>query len=461
MSLLRMEGFEKYSSLNDVKGYLDYETFQTPTIISSSDGVATPRDSLSSIKMLSTLTDGGFSHEGHNGAGNLGLMRAILHYPKFAIKNLTSHTNGIVGFAYYAHTPAGGSYSPTTPIAAICDSNGKPHFFICVNGSMQIEIRRWNTSASLGVSNTTTASTYAWNSPVASTIFAIYNQYCSQDTVYNHHLSTPSTVGASCLTKNVSTRLAGINTSAFPLILTANSGNVLEINAWNYIEVEYNLSSSSTGGIKVRVNRNSSSNVIDATISDVQTTSQPTNSVQQIAFGTFWAHTTTGSAFGANWPTYFDDIYILNKDATAPNDFLGSVSCRKGNFDTQVSNSAPEGNLASINDAVFSGSANLVDKLKLSADPQQISVRSANLGVPDENAIKVVQPVIYGYNTIDGVPLNFKTSLNGTESSNYELFLSNNSVAGGVTYGPVLVSNPQGNEWTGSNLKSTEFKYGA
>jgi hypothetical protein len=117
--------------------------------------------------------------------------------------------------------------------------------------------------------------------------------------------------------------------------------------------------------------------------------------------------------------------------------------------------------LASINDAVFSGSANLSDKLKLSADPQQISVRSANLDVPDANTIKVVQPVIYGYNTIEGVPLNFKASLNGTDSSNYELFLSNNSVAGGVTYGPVFVSDPQGNAWTGSNLKNTEFKYGA
>jgi hypothetical protein len=443
-----MEGFEKYSSLNDIKSYLDYETFQTPAIISSSDGVVTPRNSLSSIKMLSTVATG-FDYRG------------ILYHPKFGIKNLTSHTNGIVGFAYYAHVPAGGSYSPTTPIAAICDPNGKPHFFVCVNGSMQIEIRRWNTSASLGVSNTTTASTYAWNSPVASTTIAYQDQYCLQATTYNHHLSTPSTVGASCLQKNVSAITSGINTNALPLILTANSGNVLEINAWNYIEVEYNVSSSSTGEIKVRVNRNSGSNVIDATISNVQTTSQPTNSIQQIAFGTFWAHTTAGGAFGANWPTYFDDIYILNKDATAPNDFLGSVSCRKGNFDTQVSNSAPEGNLASINDAVFSGATNLADKLKLSADPQQISVRSANLGVPDENMIKVVQPVIYGYNTIDGVPLNFKTSLNGTDSSNYQLFLSNNSVVGGVTYGPVLVSNPQGNAWTGSNLKNTEFKYGA
>jgi hypothetical protein len=443
-----MEGFEKYSSLNDVKGYFDYETFQTPTIISSSDGVATPRDSRRSIKMLSTVATA-FDYRG------------ILYHPKFGIKNLTSHTNGIVGFAYYAHVPAGGSYSPTTPIAAICDPNGKPHFFVCINGDMRIEIRRWNTSASLGVSNTTTASTYAWNSPVASTTIAIADQYCVQATTYNHHLSTPSTVGTSCLQKNVSFLTSGINTNALPLILTASSGNVLEINSWNYIEVEYNVSSSSTGEIKVRVNRNSGSNVIDATISSVQTTSQPTNNVGQIAFGTFWAHTTAGGSFGANWPTYFDDIYILNKDATAPNDFLGSVSCRKGNFDTQVSNSAPEGNLASINDAVFSGSANLADKLKLSADPQQISVRSANLDVLNASTIKVIQPVIYGYNTIEGVPLNFKASLNGTDSSNYELFLSNNSVAGGVTYGPVLVSDPQGNAWTGSNLKNTEFKYGA
>lgn len=455
MSLLKIEGFEKYSSLNDIKSYLDYDTFQTPTIISSSDGVVTPRNSLSSVKMLSTIT----------APANLGGLGHAVYYPKFAISNLTNHSNGIVGFAYYAYTPSGGSYSPTTPIAAICDSDGKPHFFICVNGSMQIEIRRWNTAASLGSSNTTTASTYKWNSPLVGTLVAFDNNYCQQTTTYNHHLSTPVTVGQSCLTKNVSYWASAINTDALPLILTT-SVNTLEINSWNYIEVEYVIDSSSQGLIKVRINRNSDSNDLDGTVSSVQTTNQITSNVGQIAFGTFWAHDTSGSAFGsstslAGWPTYFDDIYIINKDATLPNDFLGSIGCRKGDFDTTVLNTAPEGNLESINDATFSGTSNLNNRIKLALNGHNIHVKAANLSVGDNDTIRFVQPVIYGYNTIVGTALNFKSNLSNTDSSNYELYLSNNSNLGGVTLGPVLLTDPQGNSWTSANLKDTTFKYEA
>lgn len=451
MSLLRLEGFEKYSSLNDVKNYLDYETYQIPTIISTSDGTVTPRNSLSSLKLLSTIGSAGFGY--------------LVYYPKFAIKNLTNHTNGIVGFAYYAFVPNGGSYGPTTPIVAVCDPTGKPHFFVCVNANRQIEIRRWNTSASLGNSNTTTGSTYTWNADLTGTSIAYDNNYCQQSTGYNHHLSTPTTVGQSCLTKNVSYWTQPINTTALPLIFTVSGANVLEINSWNYIEIEYNISSTSTGGFNIRINRNSNSNIIDGTITNLQTTTQPTNNVGQIAFGTFWAHNTAGAAFGsttnsAGWPTYFDDIYILNKDATMPNDFLGSVSCRKGDFDTQISNTAAEGNLSSINDAVFSGVANLTNKLKLSLATQQITVKAVNLPVVDTDVIRVVQPVVYGYNTTVGVPLNFKTILNGNESINNEIFLIN-SIVGGVTFGPGLPTDTQGNNWTATNLKNTEFRFGS
>lgn len=451
MSLLRLEGFEKYSSLNDIKNYLNYETYQIPTIISASDGVVTPRNSLSSLKLLSTIGSSSYGYP--------------VYYPKFGIKNLANHTNGIVGFAYYAYIPSGGSYSPTTPIAAVCDPTGKPHFFICVNGSMQIEIRRWNTSASLGTSNTVTGATYTWNADLVATSIAYTNSYCQKRTGYNHHLSTPITVGASCLTKNVSYWNQGINTTALPLIFTVSGANILEINTWNYIEVEYNVSSTETGGFNIRVNRNSNVSTIDGTVSNLQTTTQSTNNVGQIVFGTFWAHNTTGAAFGsttntAGWPTYLDDIYILNKDATLPNDFLGSVSCRKGDFDTQVSNTAAEGNLSSINDAVFSGVANLSNKLKLSLADQQITVKAVNLPVVDTDIIKVVQPVVYGYNTIVDVPLNFKTILNGAESAN-SIFLTNDSIAGGITFGPALLKDPQDNDWTATNLKNTEFRFGA
>jgi hypothetical protein len=449
MSLLTLEGFEKYSSLNDIKSYLNYETYQVPTIISASDGVVTPRDSLSSLKLLSTIGSGSYGYP--------------VYYPKFGIKNLANHTNGIVGFAYYAYAPNGGSYSPTTPIAAICDPTGKPHFFICINGSMQVEIRRWNSGASLGTSNTVTGATYTWNADLTGTSIAYDNNYCQQATGYNHHLSTPTTVGQSCLTKNVSYWSMGINTTALPVIFTVSGANVLEINAWNYIEVEYNVSSTATGGFNIRINRNSNSNVIDGTVSNLQTTTQPTNNVGQVAFGAFWAHNTAGNAFGsttntAGWPSYFDDIYILNKDAIAPNDFLGSISCRKGGFDTQVSNTAFSGDLSSINDAVFSGVANLSNKLVLSSVGQQITVKATNLPIVSTNTIRLVQPVVYGYST--GGSLKSKTILGGNESANTEMILSSDSVSGGVTFGPTLSTDPQGNNWTEANLKNTDFRFG-
>lgn len=449
MSLLRLEGFEKYSSLNDINNYLNYTAYQIPTIISASDGTVTPRNSLSSLKLISTIGSPSYGYP--------------VYYPKFAMRNLQSHTSGILGFAYYAHVPSGGSYAPTTPIVAVCEPTGKPHFFICVNASMQIEIRRWNTSASLGTSNTITGSTYTWNADLTATSIAYDNNYCQQATGYNHHLSTPLTVGQSCLTKNVSYWTQPINTTALPLIFTVSGANVLNMNAWNYIEVEYDIKSTSTGGFRIRVNRGSSSNTIDGTITNLQTTTQSTNNVGQIAFGTFWAHNTAGSAFGsttnsAGWPTYFDDIYLINKDSVLPNDFLGNVRCRKIDFDTLVSNTASSGDLASISDATINTNC-MTNKLVLNNYDQNIELRCNSITIDDAANIKLVQPVVLGYNLGQSVPLKLKATLSAAEI-NGEMILDSNTITGTIKSGTALTVDPNNNAWTGSNLKNTTFLFG-
>lgn len=456
MSLLLLEGFENYSSLNDVKSFLNYSTYQTPTIISSTDGVINTRKGLDSLKTLSTIT--------FNSSTDTRKYNSRVYYPKFGT-TVENHSNGVVGFAYYDYIPVGGGYAPFTPIVAICDPDGKPHLFICINSSRQIEVRRWNTQTSIGTNNTTTAATYTWNSDHTSAHPAYTDSYCRQVTAYNHHVSTPVTIGTSCDRQNMSVFNTVVNPNLFDLVATS-SGNTLEANSWNYIEIEYSIATDATGSITIRINRNNDSIETEGTTNSIQTTTQDNTNVGQFAFGTFWAHNSAGtggysSTGTAGWPTYFDDIYALSKDSNYPNSFLGSIGARKGLFDTEVSNSASSGDLTSINDSTFSGIANLDNKLKLSLTGQQLSVKAANLSVTNSDTILSVQPLIYGYNTITDTYLNFKYSLNGTETTTYQLTLTNDSTNGGITKAPISSTDPEGNNWTADNLKNTIFTYEA
>jgi len=460
MSVLEIEGFEKYSSLSDILSYYKYAVYQTPVILSSTDttGVV-PRNNLSCLKITSTQ------------ANNATINQRVVRFPKFAMQEIPSHTNGILGFSYYSYVPTGGSFAPFTPIAAVCDATGKPHFFVCINGSRQIELRRWNTSASMGASATISAANFTWNSDVVARDNN-FGGYCNNLPVYQTWLSAPvasaeNNCGSLTLTHN-----QGIaNSSAFTLVHT--STGALNASSWNYIEIEYVISSSATGSFKVRINNtpSDSSSTIDSQVNNVITTTQTaqaTPTVGQVAFGTFWAHRADGSGSfysdkvwntTTHWITYFDDIYLLQKDAVVPNNFLGSVSCLKGDFDTLVSNSAASGNLASISDATISASGNMSNKLVINNYNQNIQVRCANLAVADATNIKFVQPVVLGYD-LSGVPLKTKATLSGAES-NGEVIMDSNTITGSVKFGTALTVDPSNNTWTGSNLKNTTFLFGA
>jgi len=458
MSVLEIEGFEKYSSLNDILSYYKYATYQTPVILSSTDSTGViPRNNLSCLKMTSTQ------------ANNIGIQQRTIRFPRFGMQEILLHTNGIVGFSYYSYVPTGGSFAPFTPIAAICDPTGKPHFFICINGDRKVELRRWNTSASMGTNATISAANFAWNSDIVN-IYPINSGYCNASfPTQQNWVSTPiSSGGDSCNTINITFNSTVANSSAFTLVHT--STGTLNASSWNYIEVEYVISSSSTGSFKVRINNlpSDNSNTVDSQVTNVITTTQSNGNVGQVAFGTFWAHRADGAGSfysdkawntTTHWITYFDDIYLLQKDAVAPNNFLGSVNCLKGDFDTLVSNTASSGNLASISDASILSTGNMTNKLVIDNYNQNIQVRCANLAVADATNIKFVQPVVLGYD-LSGVPLKLKATLSAAES-NGEMILESNTITGSIKFGTALTVDPQNNTWTGSNVKNTTFLFGA
>jgi hypothetical protein len=458
MSVLEIEGFEKYSSLSDILTYYKYATYQTPVIISSTDTTGViPRNNLSCLKMTSTQ------------ANNIGIQQRIIRFPRFGMQEIPLHTNGILGFSYYSYVPAGGSFAPFTPIAAVCDPTGKPHFFICINGSRQVELRRWNASASMGSNATISAANFTWNSDIVS-INTINAYLCDPGfTSQQNWVSTPATSsGDNCGTSNITWNSTVANSNAFTLVHT--STGTLNASSWNYIEVEYVVSSSATGSFKVRINNlpTDSSSTIDSQVNNVITTTQSNGNVGQVAFGTFWAHRADGAASfysdktwntTTHWITYFDDIYLLQKDAVVPNNFLGSVSCLKGDFDMLVSNTAASGNLASINDATISATNNMSNRVVIDNYNQNIQVRCSGLTVADETNIKFVQPVVLGYD-LSGVPLKLKATLDGAES-NGEMILDSNTITGAIKIGTALTVDPSNNTWTGSGVKNTTFLFGA
>ncbi|NBX77273.1 MAG: hypothetical protein EBQ92_12010, partial [Proteobacteria bacterium] len=188
----------------------------------------------------------------------------------------------------------------------------------------------------------------------------------------------------------------------------------------------------------------------------------------QVAFGTFWAHRADGlGSFYSDkawnttthWITYFDDIYLLRKDSILPNNFLGSVSCLKGDFDTLVSNTTASGNLASINDATISASGHMTNRIVINNYNQNIQVGCSGLAIGNQTNIKFVQPVVLGYD-ISSVPLKVRATLNSA-SSDGEMVLEGNTITGNAKLGPAFTVAPDNNNWTGSNLKNTTFLFGA
>ena len=85
MGIEMFDGFESYASLSAVVSPLSYTLDQSPTIITSSDGTVTPRNSLACIKMESSRGFSGGTSSGFDGTSATTAARAYAHYPKIGI----------------------------------------------------------------------------------------------------------------------------------------------------------------------------------------------------------------------------------------------------------------------------------------------------------------------------------------------------------------------------------------
>ena len=468
------DGFESYASLSAVVSPLSYTLDQSPTIITSSDGTVTPRNSLACIKMESSRGFSGGTSSGFDGTSATTAARAYAHYPKIGIST-TSHTSGTLGFAYFAHVPTNGGYGPFTPIAAVCDTDGKPHFFICVNASRQIEIRKWTPSASTAVGETTDATEYTWNSDPNTTAgkqtaFGGKDYYgCNSEyTRWNHWITEElRTSHSNCANVTVHSVSKPLDSSLFVLKGTS-SGNTLIADAWNYIEIQYDVHTSS-GAIKVKINRNASDTTYEINISSQDLTDQSANNVGVIALGTFWSHKSDGTSWHSNystaWPTYFDDVYIIDRSSgtLGTSNWLGDVSCRKALYDTESSNTADTGAITDIN-AAFNGTNDLTSMVKFAAASETLQVKSAGTGatavpnISSPDSIVGVRMFMYGYDTLSNTVTAAQT-LGSDTHSDTGLDLANDESNGDVIFGTFRTTDPAGDAWTSANIRSTTFKH--
>ena len=470
------DGFESYASLAAAVVPLDYDLDQSPTIITSSDGTVTPRNSLACLKMESSRGSSGGNSGGFSSTDPMYAGRAYAHYPKIGINTpYPYHTSGTLGFAYFAHVPTGGGYGPFTPIAAVCDTAGRPHFFICVNASRQIEIRKWTPSASNATGETRDATQYTWDSDPDTTAgrqnaFGQYGGYgCSyQYARWNHWITEELRVSAIfCSTVQIHPVSKPLDSSLFVLKGTT-SGNTLTADAWNYIEIQYDVHTSS-GAIKVKINRNASDTTYDMNISSQDLTDQSANNVGVIALGTFWSHTSDGeswhSAYSTAWPSYFDDVYIIDRSAgtLGTSNWLGDVSCRKALYDTESSNTAGAGAMTDIN-AAFNGINDFSSMVTFDETGQTLQVKSAGTGntafpsIDSADSIVGARQFIYGYDTLSNT-ITAAQTLGSDTHTDTGLDLPNNEITGGVVFGTFRTTDPAGSSWTVSNLRSTTFKH--
>jgi len=455
MALITYEGFENYSSLADVRTYLGFAYYQTPSIISINDGVIAPRNNLSCLKMVSSRSFG----------SEINTSRDF--YPKFTLSSPTnaSYTNGVVGFAFYPRLPSGGGWGPFTPFAAIVGADNKPHFYLCLNANYQIEIRRWNTAATMSTRNAVSAANYVWNQDHVS--FG-YNegQYCNEGrTGWDHHVTAPYTY--SCNSINATWPSNAASSSKFELVGTASNiaGNLVVPNQWNYIEIKFVLenTASNAGSVQVKINRNSTDATLDLNLTSVRNSTQATNTYQKLMFGIVWAHVAAGNSGAANlgWTTYIDDIYWLDQSGATFNNFLGRVSCQKINYTTTINNTAFNGSLASIQDA-FSGASSYVapvgsgGAISFNANNQDVSFSPANAAISFTPL--VVQQFVYGHKEGGNNVLRCRANYLGAVSPNTDLTLTTDATNGGIKFVTYEIA-PDGAAWTAEKLKNTQFSH--
>jgi hypothetical protein len=439
MAIITYEGFENYSSFAAVKNFVGLDNYQTATILNSSDGTVTPRNNGSCLKLVSSTAGG------------------IEYYPKAAIStpNGVGYNSSIVGFAWYAIKPASGNWATFTPIAAFCDSNGKPHFFVGINSSLELQVRRWVTGISAGGNKGNNTSQYTWSTAPDANIYSGY--HCSV-AYYNYFISTTSNIYTDCATGNLASSASAIDPNKF--VLLGSTTSLVTENAWNYIEVKFVLDNSGTSGsIQVRLNKNSG-DASDIDVSNVRTSTQDNSLCSKVAFGIFWGHNAAASASSASlgWTTYIDDVYWSDLNGSH-NNFLGRVSCKKFTYNSVTSydmtDPANSGTALSNFNETYSGSGTISTKNIGNIVGQTLDVKST--GVSSETLSPIfVRQYVHGYKT----EANSDISLGITDGANNVAIsginFTTDSTSGVLRYRD-YDNAPDGNEWTNEKIANTTF----
>jgi hypothetical protein len=461
MAIITYEGFENYSSFNDVKSFVGLDNYQVATIINGSDGTVTPRNSGSCLKLTSSSSGG------------------IEYYPKAMIQspNGTGYNNGVVGFAWYAAKPASGSWGNFTPIAAFCDANGKPHFFVGINSSLQVQVRRWTTglsnysgvSGGAGAGNitSTTTSDYTWNTS-ATASYATAPIYHGTVYAYNYYISTNSATGFPSPASGGA--IATIAGSSSPIdttnkfILLGSTSSIVTENAWNYIEVKFVLDNTSTNGsIIVKLNRSKTDSTLDINATSIRNSTQANSLCSKVAFGVFWGHNSaaTASAASLGWTTYIDDIYWIDNTSQINNDFIGRVSCKKfayntvANYSMTTPSSSTTG-LSNVNE-IFAGTGSLTTKDTANTLGATIDLQSSFISSETLTPINVRQ-YIYGYKSDSNSDIFLGCSYNSQDITVSAAGFGTDPNNGHLKFRDYTAA-PGGNSWTNSVISNTTFKH--
>jgi len=419
MAIITYEGFENYSSFDAVQNYLNYLNYGTMSFISGIDANnVTPRNNGSCLKFVS-------------------LSNAT--YPKFKLKspNNIANTSGVFGFSWYNLLPAGGSWGTFTPICGVIDNVGKPIFYIGVNSNGNIEARRWVRRIQTG--------DYS------------YETFDTSNTVWNSFLNFQYRCGKNGCDQNYYSLFDITNYS-----LLGATTSLVTANAWNYIEVKYSLSNTSSGYIHIKINRNSNDTTLDLNLNNIAT-SPSTSPALSLVFGVHRGHATNPINLGTNttiYTSYFDDIYWADLTGSN-NDFLGRVSCKKFSYNDVISYNmttpASSGTALSNFNETFTGSGVINTRNIGNVVGQTLDVRST--GVSSETLSPIfVRQYIHGYKTEANSDIALGTTDGVNSLAVSGINLNNDSISGVLKYRD-YDNAPDGNEWTNQKIANTTFRH--
>lgn len=423
MAIITYEGFENYSSFDAVKGYLNYTNLGTLSFISSTDANSvTPRNGGTCLKSVSSGTT----------------------YPKLLLTspNNTNTTSGVFGFSWYNLLPAGGSWGTFTPICGVIDPDGVAHFYIGVNSNGNIVVRRLN-SGNYNAGNTGAgASNFGLGGLLWNT-------------------NSPASYGCG---------KHGCDLNYYPLFgleniatLLGSSSSLVTDNAWNYIEVKYLLSSSSTGYIQIKINRNSTDATLDINLQNIQTTTKSNNNSRSLVFGIHKGHASNQTNGGTNtaiYTSYFDDIYWADLTGSN-NDFLGRVSCKKFSYNEVASydmtTPANSGTALSNFNETFSGISTISTRNTGNVVGQTLDVK--NNGVGSETLSPTfVRQYVHGYKTEANSDIALGATNGADNIAVTGVGFNSDSINGTLKFRD-YDNAPDGTEWTNQKIADTTFKH--